>query len=84
MKSQIDVSPYCGPIAQRQSRGLIIPWFQVRILVGPIMTSYPARLSMRGLFCEDIVIAQATYLAILQAGVAQQLYGLTKDDARPG
>src|SRR5207245_3225352 len=25
-----------GPIAQRQSRGLIIPWFQVRILVGPL------------------------------------------------
>ena len=29
-----------GPIAQRQSRGLIIPWFQVRILVGPIDRYY--------------------------------------------
>ena len=26
----------CGPIAQRQSRGLIIPWLQVRILLGPV------------------------------------------------
>lgn len=26
---------YHGPIAQRQSRALITPWFQVRILVGP-------------------------------------------------
>ena len=25
-----------GPIAQRQSRGLIIPWFLVRIQVGPM------------------------------------------------
>ena len=24
-----------GPVAQRQSRGLIIPWSQVRILAGP-------------------------------------------------
>src|SRR5438132_14241703 len=26
-----------GPIAQRQSRGLIIPWLQVRILLGPFI-----------------------------------------------
>ena len=28
-----------GPIAQRQSRGLIIPWLQVRILLGPLSSS---------------------------------------------
>jgi hypothetical protein len=26
---------HVGPVAQRQSRGLIIPWSQVRILAGP-------------------------------------------------
>src|SRR4051812_31874457 len=27
---------FLGPIAQRQSAGLIIPWLQVRILLGPL------------------------------------------------
>jgi hypothetical protein len=30
---------FFGPIAQRQSRGLIIPWLQVRILLGPLLSS---------------------------------------------
>ena len=35
-----------GPIAQRQSRGLIIPWLQVRILLGPLAYDYSGFLSL--------------------------------------
>lgn len=34
-KSVVDSLPEPGPVAQWQSRGLIIPWLQVRILSGP-------------------------------------------------
>ena len=38
--------PQKGPIAQRQSRGLIIPWFLVRVQVGPLPLS--ARIVLHG------------------------------------
>jgi hypothetical protein len=61
----------CGSVAQRQSRGLITPWLQVRILSDPHKRDfYRSKTGWSWFFCAFFPAKEFTYLHTSRAGTA--------------